>query len=76
MRSHIKLLDQHVSTQMQQALCQYMDVKSTRHCQKMVYVVEARARCSWRYKVSKLHLPKGQHFALLSSSTVYGISNL
>ncbi|XP_015277283.1 PREDICTED: V-set and immunoglobulin domain-containing protein 1-like, partial [Gekko japonicus] len=34
-----------------QALCQYMDEKSTRDCQKMVYVVDARGRCSWRHQI-------------------------
>ncbi|XP_069723791.1 V-set and immunoglobulin domain-containing protein 1 isoform X3 [Phaenicophaeus curvirostris] len=28
-----------------------MDEKSVSHCQKMVYVTDARGRCSWRYKI-------------------------
>ncbi|XP_052669054.1 V-set and immunoglobulin domain-containing protein 1 [Harpia harpyja] len=28
-----------------------MDEKSVSHCQKMVYVTDARGRCSWRHKI-------------------------
>ncbi|XP_021152452.1 V-set and immunoglobulin domain-containing protein 1 isoform X1 [Columba livia] len=38
-----------------------MDEKSVSHCQKMVYVTDARGRCSWRYKI--YYYSEGQSYS-------------
>ncbi|KAH0630939.1 hypothetical protein JD844_004323 [Phrynosoma platyrhinos] len=47
----IELLDGRISTQMQQSPCHSVSYKSASHCQKMVYLTDARGRCSWKNKV-------------------------
>ncbi|KAF7244868.1 V-set and immunoglobulin domain-containing protein 1 [Varanus komodoensis] len=58
---------QHISTQMQHTPCHYMDEKSIRHCQKMVYLRDARGRCSWRHLLGRRYW--GTYWALLSAFT-------
>ncbi|XP_040470182.1 V-set and immunoglobulin domain-containing protein 1 [Falco naumanni] len=38
-----------------------MDEKSVSHCQKMVYVTDARGRCSWRHKI--YYYSEGQSYS-------------
>ncbi|XP_062440630.1 V-set and immunoglobulin domain-containing protein 1 [Rhea pennata] len=40
-----------LNTQSPCAYIQSMDEKSVSHCQKMVYVTDARGRCSWTHKI-------------------------
>ncbi|XP_032994139.1 V-set and immunoglobulin domain-containing protein 1 [Lacerta agilis] len=40
-----------ISTQMQLSPCHFIDEKTIGHCQMMVYLTDARGRCSWLYKI-------------------------